>query len=58
MHGMFLIFLNALYLFKKSRYPSQGSLLKGCIWLFLSPFILMLILFLILRGLASIIGAG
>ena len=55
MFEMILIFLNSLYLAKKTRHPSQ-NILKGCLFVIISPFILLILFAVLLKGCAAILG--
>lgn len=56
MFEMFLIFLNSFYLAKRTRHPSK-NILKGCLVVLISPFILLIIFAVLIRGCAAILGA-
>ncbi len=55
MFEMFLIFLNSLYLIKRTRHPSK-NILKGCLVVIISPFILLIVLVVLLKGCAAMLG--
>ena len=55
MYGIILIFLNTLYLIKRTPSFSK-NIFKGCLFIFLTPFILLILITVLLKGCAALVG--